>query len=244
MSLIQLRDVSKTYALGEVDVHALGGVSLDIDYGEYVALMGPSGSGKTTLMNTLGCLDHPTAGTYRLDGEEVMRLTSDERARLRNRKIGFVFQNFNLLSRTSAFDNVELPLLYSRTLPAAERRERVRGLLARVGLHARMGHFPSQLSGGEQQRAAIARALANGPSLLLADEPTGNLDSRTSREVMDLFRHLNVEDNITIVLVTHDQEVAQHARRTIVLRDGHVLCDTTDFALATKALHTRAGEDL
>src|SRR5208282_4953664 len=208
MRLIELRDVSKTYALGEVDVHALGGVSLDIDRGEYVALMGPSGSGKTTLMNTLGCLDHPTAGTYHLDGEEVVNLTSDERARLRNRKIGFVFQNFNLLPRTSAFDNVELPLLYSRTLRTAERRERVSALLTRVGLKARMGHFPSQLSGGEQQRAAIARALANEPSILLADEPTGNLDSRNGQEVMALLSELNENMGVTVLMVTHDAALA------------------------------------
>lgn len=242
MQLIQLRDICKTYTLGEVDVNALEGVSLDIDHGEYVALMGPSGSGKTTLMNTLGCLDHPTRGSYLLDGEEVVDMSADARARLRNRKIGFVFQSFNLLSRTSAMENVELPLLYSSRLHAPQRRQRVQSLLDKVGLESRADHHPSQLSGGQQQRVAIARALANEPPILLADEPTGNLDSRTSREVMDLFRQLNVEDGITIIVVTHDQEVARYARRTVVLRDGRVRCDSTDFSLAIEALHSQEGE--
>ena len=243
MRLIQLRDIRKTYALGEVEVYALQGVSLDIDLGEYVALMGPSGSGKTTLMNTLGCLDHPTSGSYLLEGEEVVDMSGDERARLRNRKIGFVFQNFNLLSRTSALENVELPLLYCRRISARQRRQRARGLLKKVGLESRMELHPSQLSGGEQQRVAIARALTNEPPILLADEPTGNIDSHTSREVMDLFRQLNQEDGITIILVTHNQEVARHARRTVVLRDGQVKCDTADFSLATAALHSSEGSD-
>jgi putative ABC transport system ATP-binding protein len=170
-------------------------------------------------------------------------MSGDQRARLRNRKIGFVFQNFNLLSRTSALENVELPLLYGSRFSGAQRRSRVRGLLKKVGLEARSDHHPSQLSGGEQQRAAIARALANEPPILLADEPTGNLDSHTSREVLDLFRRLNLEDHITIVIVTHDQEVARHARRTIVLHDGQLLCDTTDFARAAAALHSREEQD-
>lgn len=237
MSLIQLRDIRKTYTLGETDVHALWDVSLDIDHGEYVALMGPSGSGKTTLMNTLGCLDHPTSGSYLLDGEEVVEMSGDDRAHLRNRKIGFVFQNFNLLSRTSALENVELPMLYSGKFRAKDRREQVRRLLTKVGLASRMDHHPSQLSGGQQQRVAIARALANEPPILLADEPTGNLDSRTSREMMDLFQQLNREDGITIILVTHDQEVGRHARRTVVLRDGEIVCDSTDFAQAVAAMH-------
>jgi ABC-type lipoprotein export system ATPase subunit len=236
--LIELRDIEKTYTLGEVEVNALRGVSLDIDRGEYVALMGASGSGKTTLMNTLGCLDRPTSGSYMLEGEEVVEMSRDERARLRNRKIGFVFQSFNLLSRTSAAENVELPLLYSRRLRGSQRRQRVRKLLTKVGLESRMHHHSSQLSGGEQQRVAIARALANEPSILLADEPTGNLDSRTSREVMELFRQLNRDDGITIILVTHDAEVAQHARRTIAIRDGKIICDSTEFALAAEALHS------
>jgi putative ABC transport system ATP-binding protein len=237
MRLIQLHNICKTYAVGDAEVHALRDVSLEISRGEYVALMGPSGSGKTTLMNTLGCLDRPTSGSYRLEGEEVVSMSGDERARLRNRKIGFVFQSFNLLSRTSARENVELPLLYSMRLRGPQRREHVHRLLRKVGLEARMGHHSSQLSGGQQQRVAIARALANDPPILLADEPTGNLDSHTSREVMDLFQQLNEEDGITIIVVTHDQDVARHGRRTIVLRDGRVICDATDFARATAALH-------
>jgi ABC-type lipoprotein export system ATPase subunit len=241
MHLIQLRDICKTYTVGEIDVHALCNVSLDIGHGEYVALMGPSGSGKTTLMNTLGCLDHPSSGSYLLDGVEVVDMSGDERAHLRNRKIGFVFQSFNLLSRTNALENVELPLLYAGHLRGSQRRERVRMLLRKVGLESRMDHHPSQLSGGQQQRVAIARALANEPPILLADEPTGNLDSRTSREVMELFLQLNQEDGITIILVTHDQEVAKHARRTIVLRDGQILCDTNEFSAALAALHQSEG---
>jgi putative ABC transport system ATP-binding protein len=241
MSMIQLRDIRKIYSLGEVEVTALGGISLDIAHGEYVALMGPSGSGKTTLMNTLGCLDHPTSGSYLLDGIEVVDMSSDQRARLRNRKIGFVFQSFNLLSRTSAMENVELPLLYASRLRAGERRERVRHLLDRVGLGSRMHHHPSQLSGGQQQRVAIARALANEPSILMADEPTGNLDSHTSREIMQLFCQLNKDDGITIILVTHDQEIARDARRTVVIRDGQVICDTTDSSRAIAALHSAEG---
>jgi putative ABC transport system ATP-binding protein len=242
MPLIELRNIEKTYSVGEVDVRALRGVSLDMDRGEYVALMGPSGSGKTTLMNTLGCLDRPSDGSYRLDGDEVVEMSGDERARLRNHKIGFVFQNFNLLSRTTALENVELPMLYGGRLRARQRRERAQKLLEKVGLESRMNHHPSQLSGGQQQRVAIARAMANEPSILLADEPTGNIDSRTSREVMDLFRTLNGEDGITIILVTHDQEVASYARRTIVLRDGRLLCDTTDFPRAIAALHASEGD--
>jgi len=238
MQLISLREICKTYTLGEVEVVALQGVSLDIDHGEFVALMGPSGSGKTTLMNTLGCLDHPTSGSYQLDGEEVMEMSGDQRARLRNRKIGFVFQSFNLLARTTAAENVELPMLYAAGLHWGQRRQRVKTLLEKVGLDARADHHPSQLSGGQQQRVAIARALANEPPILLADEPTGNLDSRTSREVMDLFRQLNREDGITIIVVTHDADIARHAQRIIVLRDGSVLCDTTDVEFATGALHS------
>jgi len=237
MSLICLRDIRKTYEVGEIEVHALQSVSLDIDRGEYVALMGPSGSGKTTLMNTLGCLDRPTAGSYLLENEEVVTMSGDQRARLRNRKIGFVFQSFNLLPRTNAMENVELPLLYSGRLHGADRRNRVRHLLDKVGLADRMDHQPSQLSGGQQQRVAIARALANEPPILLADEPTGNLDSHTSREVLELFHRLNEEDGISIILVTHDQEVARHARRAIVIRDGLVIHDSPDFAGAAAALH-------
>jgi putative ABC transport system ATP-binding protein len=229
MTLIQLREICKTYKLGEVQVHALAGVSLDIEQGEYLALMGPSGSGKSTLMNSIGCIDRPTSGSYLLDGVEVIKMSLDERARLRNHKIGFVFQNFNLLSRISALENVELPMLYSHRLRGQRRHEHARTLLAKVGLDARMEHYPSQLSGGEQQRVAIARAIANQPSILLADEPTGNLDSRTSQEVMELLENLNKADGITIILVTHDQAVAQCARRQVKLHDGAIVSDSGDL---------------
>jgi ABC-type lipoprotein export system ATPase subunit len=225
------------YDLGEVQVHALHSVTLKIELGEYVALIGPSGSGKSTLMNTLGCLDRPTHGSYLLAGQEVVKMTRDERALIRNRELGFVFQNFNLLNRTTALENVELPLLYCRGISSRERRERAKQMLDKVGLGSRLHHHPSQLSGGQQQRVAIARALVNDPSILMADEPTGNLDSRTSREVIDLFRRLNEEQNITVILVTHDQNVARNAKRTIVLRDGRVVEDTTDFERAICTLH-------
>jgi ABC-type lipoprotein export system ATPase subunit len=237
MSLIELDDIHKTYSLGETDVKALDGVSLDIELGDYVALMGPSGSGKSTLMNTLGCLDRPDGGSYLLDGVEVVTMSRDERARLRNSKIGFVFQNFNLLGRTSALENVELPLMYGGRFSARQRRARACEVLKRVGLADRMDHHPGQLSGGQQQRVAIARALAGEPAILLADEPTGNLDSRTSSEVMDLFTELNQRDRITLILVTHDQDVGRNARRTLVLRDGRVVVDTTRFDEAVAALH-------
>jgi ABC-type lipoprotein export system ATPase subunit len=238
MPLIELRDVRKVYNLGEVIVEALCGVSLDIEQGEYVALMGPSGSGKSTLMNTLGCLDRPTSGSYKLAGDEVVTMSLEERAHLRNRRIGFVFQNFNLLVRTSALENVELPLLYSKTLSARQRHARATELLQKIGLGDRLGHHPGQLSGGQQQRVAIARALANEPDILMADEPTGNLDSRTSREIIELFRRLNEEFGLTIVLVTHDHEVARHAKRAVVLRDGLVICDTTDFRQAAEVINS------
>ena len=222
MELIRLEDIHKTYRSGEIDVPVLKGVSLTIERGEMVALMGASGSGKTTLMNILGCLDRPTAGKYWLDGEEISALSVDERARLRSRKLGFVFQSFNLLPRTSALENVLLPLeCAEERLPDLEMRQRAGALLERVGLGDRVGHEPSQLSGGQQQRVAIARALVNRPALLLADEPTGNLDSRTSKEILGMFRRLNAE-GITVLLVTHDAEVAAHARRIIRIRDGVV----------------------
>jgi putative ABC transport system ATP-binding protein len=239
MPLIYLSDIRKKYIIGEIEVDAIRNISLQIELGEYVALMGPSGSGKTTLMNTLGCLDHPTSGSYLLEGEEVVEMSGDQRASLRNRKIGFVFQTFNLLARTSALENVELPMLYASRIRAKDRRERAKKLLQKVGLESRMDHHPSQLSGGQQQRVAIARALANQPSILLADEPTGNLDSHTSREIMDLFQSLNRDDGITIILVTHDQEVAKHARRAIVIHDGQIICDSTEFAKAAEALHNQ-----
>lgn len=234
MPLIELRDIRKTYNLGEVDVHALAGVNLDIDHGEYVSLIGQSGSGKSTLMNTLGCLDRPSSGSYQLNGVEITKLSLDGRARLRNREIGFVFQNFNLLARTSAMENVELPLLYSKGVSARKRHQRAKELLNLVGLGDRLDHHPGQLSGGQQQRVAVARALANEPSILMADEPTGNLDSKTSREVIQLFRDLNREQGITLILVTHDPEVAENATRTITLRDGLVISDISSPQPAQK----------
>jgi len=224
VELIELRDLYKSYHLGDLDVPVLLGVSLVISRGEMVALMGVSGSGKTTLMNILGCLDHPSSGEYWLDGQEVSRLSADERALLRNRKIGFVFQSFNLLPRTSALENILMPLSYSaEDISDRQGRQRAIELLRRVGIEGRMHHEPSQLSGGEQQRVAIARALINNPSLLFADEPTGNLDSHTSEEVLQMFRRLNVEDGITIILVTHDPGVAGHARRVIRIHDGVIV---------------------
>ncbi len=226
MALIELREIRKLYDLGEIEVRALDGVSLDIEAGEYASLIGQSGSGKSTLMNTLGCLDRPTSGSYKLDGEEVTKLSLDGRARLRNQKIGFVFQSFNLLARTSAIENVELPLLYTKGISARQRRDRAAELLDLVGLGDRMGHHPSQLSGGQQQRVAVARSLVNRPRILMADEPTGNLDSKTSAEVIKLFRKLNDESGITLILVTHDPEIANNAKRTIRLRDGLVIEDS------------------
>ena len=244
MALIELRDVSKTYDLGEVQVHALRSVTLSMEEGEYVALIGPSGSGKSTLMNTLGCLDRPTDGSYQLAGEEVAAMTRDQRARIRNQRIGFVFQNFNLLARTSALENVELPLLYSRTVSARERRRRAVEVLEKVGLGDRLDHHPGQLSGGQQQRVAIARALVNRPSILMGDEPTGNLDTSTSAEVISLFHELNQQDRITVILVTHDQTIARNAKRMIVLRDGEIVCDTPDYDAAIQSLHSAPASDL
>lgn len=238
MALIELRDVWKIYDLGEVTVEALRGASVTIERGEYVALVGPSGSGKSTLMNMLGCLDRPTKGSYRLDNEEVSTMSRDERAGIRNQHLGFVFQNFNLLARTSALENVELPLLYSSGVSARERRGRAKDVLELVGLGDRLDHHPSQLSGGQQQRVAIARALVNRPSILMADEPTGNLDSRTSREVIEMFCNLNTEQEITVILVTHDQHVAANARRIVVLRDGCIVDDTVDAQKAMQSLHS------
>ena len=221
--LIQIDHLTKTYLLGEVEVHALRGVSLTISRGEFVAIMGASGSGKSTFMNVLGCLDKPTKGTYILEDIDVSKLTRDELARIRNRRIGFVFQGFNLLSRTSAIENAELPLLYC-SMSNAERKQRAIDALTMVGLGDRVHHYPNQLSGGQQQRVAIARALVNNPSIVLADEPTGNLDSRTSVEVMGIFQELN-ERGITIILVTHEPDIAQFAKRHIVFRDGKIRSD-------------------
>ncbi|HKB36369.1 MAG TPA: ABC transporter ATP-binding protein [Gemmataceae bacterium] len=221
MELIKLENLRKTYHLGEIDLPVLKGVSLTINRSEMVALTGASGSGKTTLMNILGCLDRPTSGRYWLDGEEISQLSADGRAMIRNKKIGFVFQSFNLLARTSALENVMMPLAYTASsLSDHQARERARRVLERVGLGDRLDHYPSQLSGGQQQRVAIARALINNPPLLFADEPTGNLDSRTSEEILQMFQQLNAEQGITIVLVTHDAGVARHARRVIRMRDG------------------------
>jgi putative ABC transport system ATP-binding protein len=222
--VIRLEGIHKTYSMGDVEVHALRGVSLSIREGEFVAIMGASGSGKSTTMNIVGCLDSPTRGSYALDGREVSTLSKDERADIRLRKLGFVFQGFNLLSRTSALENVELPMLYAGTEPA-ERHRRALEALRAVGLAGREQNHPNQLSGGQQQRVAIARALVNDPKLILADEPTGALDSRTSVEVMDIFQRLNRERRITLVLVTHEPDIAAYADRVVVFRDGRIQKD-------------------
>jgi putative ABC transport system ATP-binding protein len=224
-SVIKLDDIHKTYHTGEVDVYAVRGVSLEIQVGEFVALMGASGSGKSTMMNIIGCLDRPTSGKYSLDGIDVSQLDRDQLADIRNQKIGFVFQGFNLLSRTSALENVELPMLYNRDhAGAGSQRERALQALEIVGLADRADHTPNQLSGGQQQRVAVARALANHPALLLADEPTGNLDSHTSVEIMGVFQKLN-DQGITIVMVTHEFDIAHYTKRMVVMRDGQVVSD-------------------
>ena len=231
--LISVRDLTKTYHVGEVDVRALRGVSLDVTAGEFVALTGPSGSGKSTFMHLLGCLDRPTSGTYRLNGRDVANLSKRELARVRNKEIGFVFQGFNLLARTSALENVELPLLYAGGLSAAKRKALAKAALDAVGLGDRLGHHPNQMSGGQQQRVAIARALVTNPILLLADEPTGNLDSRTSIEVMEIIQRLNAERSLTIVLVTHEHDIAEYATRIVSFLDGRV---RVDRAVATQRM--------
>jgi putative ABC transport system ATP-binding protein len=223
-AVIQLDHVHKVYHMGDVDVHALRGISFTVRKGEFIAIMGASGSGKSTTMNLIGCLDRPTRGTYILDGQDVSELSKDERADIRNRKIGFVFQGFNLLSRTSAMENVELPMLYAG-LSAAERHKRSTEALAAVGLAGREMNHPNQLSGGQQQRVAIARALVNQPAIILADEPTGNLDSRTSVEVMEIFQRLNRERGITLIIVTHEHDIAEYAKRVVVFKDGKISQD-------------------
>ena len=223
-TVIKLDHIHKTYTMGDVEVHALRGISLEIKQGEFVAIMGTSGSGKSTTMNIVGCLDQPTKGAYILDGQDVSSMSKDDRADVRNRKIGFVFQGFNLLSRTSAIENVELPMLYAG-VETGERHRRAMEALAAVGLKGRERNHPNQLSGGQQQRVAIARSLVNQPALILADEPTGNLDSRTSVEVMEIFQRLNREQGITLILVTHESDIAEYADRVIVFKDGKIKKD-------------------
>ncbi len=225
MTLIEAREIEKTYRLGDIDLRALDKVSVVIDSGEFVAVMGPSGSGKSTFMNILGCLDKPTGGKYLLEGVDVSGLSRDDLAGIRNKKLGFVFQGFNLLSRTSALENVQLPMLYDG-LSAKERRNRAREALKSVGLEGREDHHPNQLSGGQQQRVAIARALVNSAPIILADEPTGNLDTKTSMEIMELFVRLNSRSNITIILVTHEPDIATYSKRVIKFLDGHIVSDT------------------
>jgi len=224
--VISVRDLTKTYRVGEHSVHALRSISLDVDPGEFVAVIGPSGSGKSTLMHILGCLDQPTSGQYLLEGKDVSRLSDDEVSLVRNKQIGFVFQGFNLLARTSALENVELPLLYGvSNLSSSERKSRAMAALTSVGLESRADHHTNQLSGGQQQRVAIARALLNNPSILLADEPTGNLDSKTSVEVMEIFQSLQRERGITIILITHEMDVAQYGSRIVSFKDGNIVSD-------------------
>lgn len=235
--VIEAEHLTKVYQLGDVEVHALRGVTTFVDKGEFVAVMGASGSGKSTFMNILGCLDQPSNGTYKLEGTDVSKLSRDELASIRNKRLGFVFQQFNLLSRTTALENVELPMMYNGTTNK-ERTDKALEALRIVGLHDRAHHYPNQLSGGQQQRVAIARSLVNNPSIILADEPTGNLDSRTSVEVMEIFQKLNEEKNITVILVTHERDISQFAKRTLLFKDGKIKLDKTveDRSNATTVL--------
>lgn len=228
MSIISVSDLTKVYHMGDVEVRALNGVSLSIEAGEFVSVIGPSGSGKSTFMHIVGCLDRPTSGQYILDNQDVSTLSGDALAAVRNKRIGFVFQGFNLLARTSALDNVELPLLYRSGIRASERHRRAHEMLETVGLTDRKDHHPNQMSGGQQQRVAIARSLINRPSIVLADEPTGNLDSRTSTEIMDIFQRLNREQGITVILITHERDISEYGRRIIRFRDGIVVSDQTN----------------
>jgi putative ABC transport system ATP-binding protein len=246
--IIAVRDLTKTYRMGDVEVRALRGVSMDVAAGEFLALTGPSGSGKSTLMHLLGCLDRPTSGQYRLKGRDVSMLSGHQLARVRNQEIGFVFQGFNLLPRTSAIENVELPLLYAPGISSRERRARATAALESVGLGDRLQHRSNQMSGGQQQRVAIARALVNNPALILADEPTGNLDSRTSIEVVEIFQRLNVERGLTILLVTHEQDIARYAGRLVAFLDGRIRVDEPitgrrDAAADLEALATAAQDE-
>jgi putative ABC transport system ATP-binding protein len=242
-SLVEIQDLVRIYRMGEMEVRALDGVDLTVAPGEFLAVMGPSGSGKSTLMNLLGCLDRPTSGTYRLDGVDVSKLDADQRSEIRNAKIGFVFQSFNLLPRTTALENVELPLLYgSGALGSRERLERARKVLGQVGLEGREHHHPSQLSGGQQQRVAVARALITDPAILLADEPTGNLDSRTSEEILAAFQELN-DQGKTIILITHENDVAMHARRAVHMRDGKIVSDEPIAQVRARRAAARASAE-
>jgi len=241
MPLISLQNLTKTYTVGELSVEALRGVSLDVDAGEFVTIVGPSGSGKSTFMHIVGCLDRPTSGTYVLNGRDVSGLSRDELARVRNSTIGFIFQSFNLLPRTSALENVELPMLYSlNKVTPRERRRRARAALAAVGLEHRMDHHPNQLSGGQQQRVAIARALMTEPPIILADEPTGNLDTRTSVEVMEILQRLRLERGMTVVLITHEHQIAEYGSRIVSFRDGVVVSDVSNDSWRTATLELAA----
>jgi len=241
MPLISLQNLTKTYTVGELSVEALRGVSLDVDAGEFITIVGPSGSGKSTFMHIVGCLDRPTSGTYVLNGRDVSGLSRDELARVRNSTIGFIFQSFNLLPRTSALENVELPMLYSlNKVSPAERRRRAKAALAAVGLEHRMDHHPNQLSGGQQQRVAIARALMTEPPIILADEPTGNLDTRTSVEVMEILQRLRLERGMTVVLITHEHQIAEYGSRIVSFRDGVVVSDVSNDSWRTATLELAA----